>query len=516
MPLFFSAQLDDEPRLDAVPRWKGGQNSNEPVSALKIEEYARGINLDMPTLATLDTRRGTLRVGAALADKVQGLIWYDHIEGSSRVRELFAFANGAGAVYDGASWAAQTPTVTNATAQVQMAQFADQIYYVDGTSNVFSWDGTTDTDLGGGGAANPPVGPSMITTVQNRLVVAGMAADPTVLHFSDVLSTVWDSTNNVVYVGKGENAPITCLQSWNDFTLVVFKQTSTWIVTCNEAAVADFTIKRLHETVGCVGPRASVQVGNDIWFLGTTGIHSVKRDVSGLNQEVTVPVSTAIQDIIDRINWGSASKSCATFFDNRVMFAVPIDGATSPNVVLVYSTLAQTWLGYWTGWEPTCFAITGFNDTQDLVFGRTDGEVRRWLTNQSEGSDTTFKDQGSDIFTTLLSRGMICGEAFNPKQPFWAEWEWFDSEANCRLSLVPDGTSAYQVAEVSTRNPVLTLPFTLPATLLPNGVKRVKKHIQHRPPFREMQLQMETSSGKVRHRAAFLSAFVDTFDLHTA
>lgn len=521
MPKFFDDALDEDPQLDACDGWMGGQVSNDRVSRLQINQAALLQNLDISREGVARTRRGSIVLGSAVVanSRIQGMIWYDHIEGGSQVQELFVFVNGESYVWNNSSWTVQTPTAVNAVNQVQIAQLLDKLYYVDGSSNVFSWDGTTDTDLGGGGATNPPAAASIIVSHANRLFVSGVAADPTAIHISGYDAS-WATSTNVISIGKGENDSITCLQPWSDFNLVVFKRHSTWIVGCNPfdgttaIDIVEFPITQLHPTIGCVGPRASCQVGTDVWFLAQDGVHSVRRDVSGLNNEVSLPVSAQIQDIIDRITWAHADKSSAIFYENRFMLSVPLDGSSLPNYVLVYSTLTQSWSGFWTEWNPVCWAVIDFNDTQELVFGRQDGKVRRWLTHQNEAAVSTYQDDGIAIPTMLKTRGMICNEPMNPKQPFWIEGEWFNSEAPARVSLIADGTSSYLIDTVQTQNPVLTLPFTLPALLTPNGVRRVKKHIQHRPPFREMQVLMETDSGKVSHRAVFLAAFVDTYKLH--
>lgn len=526
MPRLFLDNLDDQPVYDAVDGWVGGMVSNERTSRLEGNQVALLQNLDISREGLAKTRYGSRSLGNApinsLTTKIQGLVWYDHIESGSQVQELLAFVDRDIYSWDGATWTlAVNNAVTNATVQVQAVTHLNTVYYLDGTINLFSWDGTTNTDLGGGGATSPPAAASLIETIANRLAVSGVAAAPTEIHFSTIGATpTWATASQVIQIGQGENDPITCLLSWRDFNLVVFKLNSTWVVNCapfdgtTAIDIAEFPITRLHDSVGCVGPRAACQVGTDVWFLAGDGVHTVKRDVSGLNNEVSLPVSSPIQDVIDRINWDHASKAAATFYENRFMLAVPLDGATSPNYVIVYSTLTQSWSGYWTGMDPTCFAYIDFNGTQELVFGRTDARVRRWLNHQDDSGVDSYRDDGADITTALRTRGMICGEPFNPKQPFWVEMEWFNSEAQCTVSIVADEASDYRLGEFSTANTLLTLPFTLPATLRPNGVKRIKRHIQHRPPFRELQLVLETSAGKVAHRAGFLAGFVNTYDLN--
>ena len=61
---------------------------------------------------------------------------------------------------------------------------------------------------------------------------------------------------------------------------------------------------------------------------------------------VQLPVSEAIQPIIDRINWSYAHKAVAATYGNRYYCAVCLDGAEENNAVLVYDLLQKAWSGY--------------------------------------------------------------------------------------------------------------------------------------------------------------------------
>jgi hypothetical protein len=57
----------------------------------------------------------------------------------------------------------------------------------------------------------------------------------------------------------------------------------------------------------------------------------------------TLPVSDDIQPVIDRINWPSQDRIVSAAQDNYLFFAVPLDGSTVNNAILVYNTTTAKW-----------------------------------------------------------------------------------------------------------------------------------------------------------------------------
>ena len=92
----------------------------------------------------------------------------------------------------------------------------------------------------------------------------------------------------------------------------------------------------MSRSYGCIAAKSVATVGKDIWFLDRSGVRSLAVTESGKVQGVDKPVSDAIQPLIDRINWSSAGKAVAAYHNNRYFIAVPIDGATENNAILVY------------------------------------------------------------------------------------------------------------------------------------------------------------------------------------
>jgi len=58
---------------------------------------------------------------------------------------------------------------------------------------------------------------------------------------------------------------------------------------------------------------------------------------------LSLPLSAPIDDIIAKINVNAVSNSVAVYFNNRYYLAVPINGSTTNNCVLVYNFINKNW-----------------------------------------------------------------------------------------------------------------------------------------------------------------------------
>lgn len=144
------------------------------------------------------------------------------------------------------------------------------------------------------------------------------------------------------------------------------------------------------EHSGCIAPNAIVTVGEDVWYLGYSGIYSLLRNQQNKVQIESVTVSCQVQNYIDRINWGYAHTSCAMTHSNYIIFGVPIDGATTPNVCLVYDKLLDAWAGVWDGalMNPTKF----LKDNEVPLFLTSNFVMRRMFTTDPWDSENPFVD----------------------------------------------------------------------------------------------------------------------------
>lgn len=536
MPVLNSPGLDDAPVYDICGAFTRGQYSFTRANKIDPEAAASLQNLDVQRDGVLVTRRGTrLFSGGDLTQNsadIQGLVFYSTPSSSL----LLAINDGSDYgkptyfTWDGATWTQLTADAsvipTDDSVAVNAVQGIDKLYISDGIKGLVLFDGTTLSGLGTGGG-NPPIG-NIFAWHTNRLFIAGTPSAQDQLAASAYLDgTTFDLQNYSIRVGGDESDPITGLASWIDSNLVVLKRNSLWVVRTDPNIdtappyAGNWTTQAIHRSIGCVASRSVVQVGQDIWFLSDTGIRSVRRTIATDQNEVTEPISYPIQDVIDRINWSEAQKSCAVFWNNRVIFSVPLDSASAPNTLLVYNTLTQSWSGLWTGLNALIFAKTKFDGNQRLVFGMTSSRVVEWLDYvlAEDEIDSTYQDEliagsPSDIASALLTRAMTFNELLSPKKGLNVELEFSQSSAAATVQAVFDQADASPIAaDFTTQNDPVLLPQTLPFDLPANGTYRRAFDLLQFDPFRELQMQVTSDSGKLSLRGIVASGFLDTIQL---
>jgi hypothetical protein len=191
-------------------------------------------------------------------------------------------------------------------------------------------------------------------------------------------------------VNQGSSDRLVALYKFNDTTLVAAKERSIYVVSgvsgTNVQMAASARLDEVTRQYGCIAPGSFVQVGSDVWFLGhRRGVCSLRQTETNAIQGVDVPVSRPVQPLIDRIAWEYASGVVAAAHENRVYFAVPIDGSHTNNAVLVFSTLTQRWCGFDTGaalkvkqWVKFTYAGAvrlGYVSTDGFVYLCEDGDL---------------------------------------------------------------------------------------------------------------------------------------------
>jgi len=511
MPTIYNDNLDDPLVFDGSVNFSGGEDSQADPSQLKKEQCAKLINCALNRIGDITTRKGTEKLGAAAvaANRIQGLGELD----TSSVELILAACNGAMFKNDAGTWSSAAGyTPTSATVTVEIVQGVDKLYIADGTKNLFSWDGTTFTDLLTGGT-NPPI-LKFIAWHTNRLF--GSPSNSDYLYISNVLdATTWDTTNQAIRIGGGEGDNISCIASWSDFNFLVFKHNSIYVVNANPSQlVADWEVRKITDRVGCVAHRSGKMVGNDFYFLARDGIRTVLRTINDIQTEVSLPISWPMQPFIDRINWSAANTACAEYADNKYLLAVPIDGATQPNAVIVIDTRLKVPIGYWsgTGWTPTVFLFSKLANTQNLYFGNTSGKVLRWMFDEDDDLEASYEDDGEDIATTARTSSYSFQEAIFPKIGWNVEFEFNKSLATANAYAILDQDDTEQVVELNfnTFGTTNQLPVNLPFNLAVLTIARRAFDIAHLGEFREVQFEVRSSAGKLAMKQVLASAFVET------
>jgi hypothetical protein len=194
---------------------------------------------------------------------------------------------------------------------------------------------------------------------QNRMVVACTRPYTVVgvekwikdtLAVSDILDyEVFDMTLNQFILNQGGNDSIVGVLPWVENQFIVFMKRSVWLVyiepsyTTSSAPGANSSATLISSEIGCIARRSITSAGQFIFFLSHKGVHLLTPQLDLKLLGNTLPLSEPVDDIIQSINWSVVSGVSAEYNNNRFYIALPINGATRNNAILVYNTLNQNW-----------------------------------------------------------------------------------------------------------------------------------------------------------------------------
>ena len=515
MPVHYNDGLDDQLAYDLSGSFIGGQVSNVRANLLKEGQFHEAKNMDIDKFGAISTRRGTSIVGSTLTNPIKGLTFFD----TPSYEEILAVSNGVLYKSTGSTFSSVSGYTPSASNNVEFAQLVDKMFMTDGSGNLHSYNGSAVTDEG----SSIPRGKFLISHT-NRLFSANNNNYDDEVAASDILDgTTW-GTGFQFRVGGGEGDPITGIVGWYNFNLVVFKERSIHVVVTDpsQSSASSWAVNRIDNTVGCVSGRTIAQAGSDVFFLARDGIRTVRTILSGAQSSVSEPISTPIDDIIQRINWGYAQNSCAKFWNNRYIISVPLDNATTPDYTIVFNTVTRSWSGYWTGWTNNVYAESAFNNYPKLIMGDNSGNVLTWLdyVNESSLASSTYQDNSVDIESFLISRGHVYGDYLSPKLGNHLDIEFENSIAGCHCAEVyatldeeAGATDVLIENNIPTQTSSVTLPVTLPFTLPSVGPFSRSFSLSTKGEFNEARFKIKASSGRLLVRSIKTSAFMNTMAL---
>ena len=196
----------------------------------------------------------------------------------------------------------------------------------------------------------------------------------------------WDILD-VFTFNNGGNDEVIAIAPWTLNEFVVFMRQSIFYVNIGigryvtgDPLSTDSFIKTLVTDIGCIANRSIVQAGGGILFLSDNGVYFMNPTQVGSNESMRLltsdqPLSAPIDDVIRRINRDYAHRSVGTYWGNRYYLAVPLDGSTKNNAVLVYNFILKSWESvdtYPDGIDVFNFVIAKYNNQRRLFIIDTD------------------------------------------------------------------------------------------------------------------------------------------------
>jgi hypothetical protein len=285
--------------------------------------------------------------------------WATFDTGVSLVDSIHQFQQGR-AFYTADVGAASGVTTGVATLFVASASMEDSGTSFPLSGLVYRHDITTATDRA---SQTFDVRPRALLWWQGRLWAGNSASTNhglSWLGWSNVLDGAggWDDSTQNIVVEPDDNDEITALHSvrGSNNEMYIFKKRSIMALVVywdtdgfytESVDILDTTqsqLRTISKGVGCIATRSVQEVtlpdGNaDLFFLAHDGIRSIKRAEQDVAAGAGRPVSDIIQPTIDRINFDFAYKATSIVHKNFYLLAVPVDGSTTNNLVIVYDLI---------------------------------------------------------------------------------------------------------------------------------------------------------------------------------
>lgn len=306
---------------------------------------------------SLATRPGAQQV---VADAVQHVIaWGERLvfERAGRlclwdgtVHDLRA----AGRTLHGAAFQALT-TDAQRENRFYLADGVHALSYVVREGDGYALHDVTNTVLDPAGAPYPIPVPTALATWRGRLWLADGGSNR-VQHCELEDLETWDPLWTIEFQTRAPDRVAALLSSGE--ALLVGQRNSLWAV--SGYSQYDWSWSALHETAGCVGPRALVGDGSRAWLLSDVGLMAVGD---------ATPLSLDVQDL-----WDAAVSGQLVWDPQRRVLLVLVNGR-----LLVYHVDGRGWgeieeeaLGVWAsdsrvGWYgPNGIWALGLRNTQDV------------------------------------------------------------------------------------------------------------------------------------------------------
>jgi hypothetical protein len=514
MPAIANNSSDLPLLWEQIRNCAGGMDAFSDPAELAANASARLINLLIRDKAKARTRPGADGLGDAVlaAFPVKGLFYYD----TPAAEQLIAVCNTAFSYWNGATWTAMGG-FTPANARVAMAQGVDTVLISDGTNNLRTWNGSAFTDCGAT-SADPPKEVTILCWHTGRMFASGKGSAPDTIWVSNRLAFgagQWNATTRSFRIGGGEGDPIRALKSFTGHTLAVGKENSVWLVeTDPNDEPADFSAETLGEALsygaGLCGPEAWDVYGNDIFMVcPDRQIRTLRRMAAAAAQyELSAPISQPLQPWIDRINAAAQSTIAVKKYQELILFAVPLDSATTPDTVLVYNGRLGQWIGVWEGWTPQHWEITRFSGQHRLVFGDVAGYVNEWKDNDDAETDATYLDNGADYSTKLWTRNMSFGDVEADKVAFNTRLRFNAGNATLTFTAVGDDADLKTWSKAFEPSGDILGTDSLPFLLQSTSPTLAAASLRDLASFRELYLKIESTDGWWELRNLSVSARV--------
>lgn len=153
----------------------------------------------------------------------------------------------------------------------------------------------------------------------------------------------YDTINGVFTFGAGTADYLIGVSPYQDRQTLVFLRQSIWLINQVDGDVAAMTTQVITTQVGCVAKRTIATCGANVLFLSERGVFIMQPGYELTLRGNSLPLSAPVVSVIQLINFGATNVPCAVYFNNRYYLAVPLNGATRNNAMMIYNFINEQW-----------------------------------------------------------------------------------------------------------------------------------------------------------------------------
>ncbi len=475
MPLPFNQYSgSDDQRVRVIRRSiSGGINNRQEGNVLKENQVTSLVNVEIDVDGSAKKRKGTALVEDLGNDAGLGAYGF-HPDGSAntlfvthgqKIEDLAVPLSGTFTE----NKADYTTDLQGGFAKLYKSGTGDVLMHGNGTDNCFEYDPadyTSPTDLGDTNTSPP------VTNVMAEFRNRWWMLKSNLLYYSDAAasdySAAFNRSTNSFRIPVGTERAIVALR---DTGLAILGQEAIWGLAPSATPAATDLPQKLLD-IGCSAGKTAKLVGDDVLFLAPDGVRGIFRTQQDkLQMGQSVPLSYAIKEEFESINWSAANKATAIWFNNKYYLAVPVDSSTYNNEVWVYYPSFQSW-SVITGWNVADWAKLDSNGEDTLCYiDSNDGSVYKL-------SDAVDQDAGSDFAFSIEGRKEDLGDILKKKN---GGEVYVKAKATGASSLTVDFSideSEYgNLGTMSLAGNLISFPVTFPVSFSDPNIAKEKFHI---------------------------------------
>ena len=163
---------------------------------------------------------------------------------------------------------------------------------------------------------------------------------------TDILDPIHTQFTNELRINQGDDDEIVGLLKYNDDQVIICKGRSWGILSGLRMGLDQVSLDMRGDIYGACSPASMVVAGRDaMWPSLKRGIVSLFLTEHDALQSQDVPFSNAIQAYVDKINWTVADQMRLAWWDDRLYWAVAINGAAQNNAMFIYDFRTSAWAG---------------------------------------------------------------------------------------------------------------------------------------------------------------------------